>query len=469
MSTLGYGAYKKYFKTATTTTIKSAGSFLIDLKTLNKTPIAIGEVVQVLTVSDPIKYLAKPPASGGYISEQATMRLPVSYKNKNYLIDVNSLTKPNENTSVIDYGLQSAKLLAHATGNMKILPSLMGEENVAVAEFKKASDLAAVMLTSVKANAQLKRSPNFKKNIEDYLKSGKYTSITWYASVQSLEKKQFAKYMGELVIGLCLLNGNRSVLTGSHPFGNSKVKRFIVPMSESFKGADSAFELDNGEIIPVSSKSAGGAAAGFFGNILSPLMEKPKLLGAGVSKSAWISLLYNTARELGFNSAADINNTSKGASLRIIYELGIRHILKLDKKQVPDTYAIYVTFKETDDNSKYTKEAQLVYTKLEAAMKADGNQVALRNLDSSTTVWFCKKISDAMDQDLASMQIIKKVLGVKNYYQANLDLNNLEKTGLIKFNMINSGEANVKLKGDKSAYNVINAKSGTIAFTLKYK
>ena len=51
----------------------------------------------------------------------------------------------------------------------------------------------------------------------------------------------------------------------------------------------------------------------------------------------------------------------------------------------------------------------------------------------------------------------------------NLDLNNLEKTGIIRFNMINSGEANVKLRGDKSAYNIINAKSGTIAFTLKYK
>ena len=469
MSTLGYGAYKKYFKTATTTTIKSAGSYLIDLKTLTKTPIAIGEVVQVLTVKDPLTYLAKPPGAGGYISEQATMRLPVTYKNKNYLIDVNSLTKPNENSTVVDYGLQSAKVLAHATGKMKTIPSLMGEENVIVAEFKKASDLASVMLQYIKNNAQLKRSPNFKKNIEAYLMSGNYTSITWYDSVQSLEKKQFSKYMGELIIGLCLLSGARSVLSGSHPFGSSKIKRFLVPMSESFKGADSAFELDTGEIIPVSSKSAGGAAAGFFGNILAPLMDKPKLLGAGVATTAWIRLLYNTAKELGFNSAADINNTSKGASLRIIYEVGIRHILKLDKKQVPDPYAIYTIFKETDDFNRYSKEAQLVYKKLEAAMKAEGAQSALQNLDSSTTVWFCKKISDAMDRDTASMQIIKKILGVKNYYQANLDLNNLEKTGIIRFNMINSGEANVKLRGDKSAYNIINAKSGTIAFTLKYK
>jgi hypothetical protein len=370
---------------------------------------------------------------------------------------------------VVDYGLQSAKVLAHATGAMKTLPSLMGEENVLVAEFKKSTDLAAVMLAYVKSNGQLKNSPNFKKNLETYLTGGIWDQITWFDSVQSLEKKQFAKYMGELVIGLCLLDKKTSVLTGSHPFGSSRIKRFIVPMSESFKGADSAFELDTGEIIPVSSKSAGGAAAGFFGNILAPLMDNPRMMGANVPKTSWIRILYDTARELGFNSAADLNNTSKGATLRIIYEVGIRHILKLNKTQVPDSYGIYVNFKETDDINRYTKAAQMVYGKLAAAMKAEGNQVALQNLDSSTTVWFCKKISDSMDRDTASMQVIKKILGVKNYYQANLDLNKLEKSGLIRFNMVNSGEASVKLRGDKSAYNVINAKSGTIAFTLKYK
>lgn len=468
MSTLGYGAYKKYFTKPTKTTIKSAGSYLIDVKTLTKAPIAIGEEVAVLAISDPLNYLAKPPRNG-YISEQATMRLPVSYKNKKYLIDVDSLTKPREDTAVIDYGLQSAKVLSHAPSYMKILPSLMGEENVQVAEFKKFQDLARVMLLYIEQNAQLKRSPNFRKNLIEYLKMGDYTSINWYDGVQSLEKKQFAKYLGELVIGLCLLSNAKGVLSGTHPFGSARIKRFLVPMSESFKGADSAFELDTGEIIPVSSKSAGGAAAGFFGNILAPLMDKPRLMGAGVDRNSWIRIIFDTAKKLGFNSSADINNTSRGASLRIIYDIGIRHILKLDEKQVPDPYAIYITFKETDDFSKYSKEAQLVFKKLEMAMKADNNQVALKNLDSSTTVWFCKKISDFMDADKASMQIIKKILGVKNYYQANLDLNKLEKTGLIRFNMVNSGEASVKLRGDKSAYNIINAKSGTIAFTLKYK
>jgi hypothetical protein len=63
------------------------------------------------------------------------------------------------------------------------------------------------------------------------------------------------------------------------------------------------------------------------------------------------------------------------------------------------------------------------------------------------------------------MDIMKNILGGKNYYQANLNTNKLDK-GELTFNIVKSGESILELTGTKSPYSDITAANGLLNYKL---
>lgn len=463
MTTRGIGAFNKYFadKAGKTTTVKAANAQLREVKDPNKrVPIAQGTVVELIKITNPIDYLARAPTKGSYVSETATMYVPVKVNNKTFLIDVDFLTKPRGEGISLDFKLQTRNLVNGAAE--KTLDMLMGLPNEKVVEFTAADKLSQLMIQNVRANKLLDQSPDFKKSILDYLASKKYDSITWLSTVTKSEKQQFAKTLGELIVGLIILSKKTGVITGTNPFVSKTVKKFIVPMREDFPGADSAFELNNGELVPVSSKSGVGAAASVWANILVPAMKSPQIFGG---KKSVFKDLYQTAKRINVGP-----DNFRGNSLKVLYEYGVRDILGFDSKTVPDTYKVYEDFKRTDDYKSYSAPTQKVFKALQTAMRAEQNNLALGKLDSSTTSWFGNKLGQRLQADKNSLDIMKEVLGAKDFYQANLLLNaDFFDKGQIRFNMVQSGDANLKVIGSKAGYDEISGAQGTLNYVLSYK
>jgi hypothetical protein len=463
-STGGIGAWRKYYKgkgkvqtVVKSSTIKvSTPSDPSSFQTLSFQ----GEVATVdsLTEEEVLSYLTSPPRRGQPVSEKAKIRIPATIKGRRYLVDIDDLSK-NKETGSSDYKLQSANLIS---GAPKVRINLLGHENVECAVFKTTGELCRIVKANLQANRLLDQNPNFKKSLINYFSGSDFTKIKWLDAIDDSEKNQFAKYVGELVVGLIVLSGKASSnITGTNPFTGRSVRSFVLPLDESFPGADSAFELQDGSYAPVSSKADAGAPASLFSNILSYILKNPNILQ---NRDTWIKKLYGAATTLGVTDERALKTSSK----KIVYEAGIRHILKLDSKAVPNTYQVYQDFKATDDMTKYSPASRRAYTALAAAMKADNNETALRNLDSSTTVFLSKKLAEALNNDAESIKIMLKILGAKDYYQANLQTGPLLKDGTIQFKMLRSGEATLKIIGTKSGYTSIEASQGTLNYELKY-
>jgi hypothetical protein len=463
-STGGISAWRKYYKGKgkVRAVIKSPSIKVSAVTDPNKisTLTAQGEIAEVddLTEEQALSYVTATARPGRPISEKAKIRVPATIKGRRYLVDIDDLSKPKE-TGTIDYKLQSVNLI---TGAAKVRINLLGYEDVECAVFKTTSELCRIVKTNLQANRLLDQNPNFKKSLIKYFSGTDFTKIDWLDAINDGEKNQFAKYVGELVIGLIVLSGKASSnITGTNPFSGRGARSFVLPLDESFPGADSAIELQDGSYIPVSSKADSGAPASLFSNILSSIIKSPTILQ---NRETWIKKIYDAARTVGITDARGLKTASK----KIVYEAGIRHILKLDSTAVPNTYQVYQDFKATDDMTKYSPASRRAYTALAAAMKADNNQAALRSLDESTTVFLSKKIADALNADAESTKIMLKVLGAKDYYQANLQTSGLLKDGTITFKMLRSGEAQLKIVGTKSGYTNIEASQGTLNYELKY-
>lgn len=391
---------------------------------------------------------------GQAVSPKINAWIPVQYQGKRYLCDMDSLAKPVK-TGNIDLALQTSNLLESASSK-KI--DIFGYEDIDSAIFTKASDLAKSAKAYIKRNKLLDEYPNLKKSLEKYFDSGDYASIKWVGPITDFEIAQFSKYIGEVCIGLVLLSGDTSALTGKSPFTGKRLKKMIYPLSQSFKGADSVAELTNGTMIPISSKAGEGAAASFFGNLFMLVIGNQKYRPNG----SIMKKIYEAAMAVGVKDEASLKTGVK----RIIYEYGIRNLVRLDKKAVPDTYKVFMEFKEFDKVSKYSPNVRKAYTAIEALMKKEGDTLAVQKLDESTTVFFCKMIAKQMNEDPRTIKVMEELLGQKSYYQVNLDVSKVKK-GTLSFNVVESGGGSVVMIGNKSSYNNIDASQGTISYRIK--
>jgi hypothetical protein len=454
-STAGLAAWQKYFagKGQIDTTLKKmTKTFLPDNKPGPVLPA--GTVVSVLPLKDSKEYMSYVRSKG--TGPKVNAHIPIVYNRKTLLCSLDDMSKPREGKTV-DLKLQTVNLVKGARIEKF---DIMGYEDVECATFKSVSEFQKIVLTNLANNKLLDTVMPFKKSVLSYFGSNDPSRIKWMGTVGDGEKQQFAKYLGEIAIGFALL-ANKKVIAGTNPFVNRRVDKFILPLDEAFPGADSLFLLKDGTFIPVSSKANVGAAASFFANILLPAIKNTKYL----KKNSVFKEIYETAISLGM---ADEKKLKAGGK-RIVYEYGLREILKVPKSALKDTYQVYEEFRKYKNLPDYSTEVRNVYNKLKMLMEARKDNTALQNLDASTTVFLCREIARKLNDDVESMNQMKNIIGGKKFFQANLNTTKLFKAGEIEFKMIESGDAFLTIIGNKSPYNNIEATQGTLNYVLKYR
>lgn len=452
-STAGLSAWKKYFSgkgEVTTVTKKNTTTFLPNGKVGPVLQQGTTVTVQSITEKQYLSYVR-----GKDTGSKVNAHIPVKVGGKLVLCSLDDLAKPREG-STIDLKLQTVNLVQ---GAKKKNIDLMGYTGIECAVFTTGAELRSIISANLQKNKLLDTVPAFKKSMINYFKGSDAAEIKWLGTVSDGEKAQFAKYVGELVVGLVLLE-NKQVITGRNPFAGKRIKEFIVPLDESFPGADSVMRLPDNKLVPISSKADAGAKASFFANILAPLFEHPEYIGT--TKSV-VKDIYAAAKSVGITTSAE---ASRGAK-KIVYEYGVRSVLGVGAAQLRNTYQVFDEFKKYDKLTQYSPEVRNVYNKLQSLMKAENDATAIKNLDSSTTVFLSKNIAERLNEDKNSLDVIMKILGAKNYYQANMDVGVLKRTGAISFSMVLSGEAKINFIGTKSAYTNLDASQGTVNYELK--
>ena len=453
-STAGLSAWSKYFKgkgNVSTVVKKRTGTYLPNGKI--GPVLEQGTTVIVQELKNEKDYL-------GYVRGKGTgpkvnAHVPVKVGTTVVLCSLDDLAKPREGT-VIDLKLQTVHLVAGAPTQSI---DLMGYKNIKSAVFTSGSQLRRIVAGNLNTNKLLDTVPAFKKSMLDYFKGTDSSKIKWMGMVGDGEKAQFAKYVGELVIGLALLENKSVIAGGTNPFAGKRIKEFIVPLDESFPGADSVIRLSDGKLVPISSKADSGAKASFFANILAPLIKHPEYF----SKKSVIKDIFTAAKAVGVVNPEDAGRSAK----KIVYEYGVRNVLKISASQLSNSYQLFEEFKKYDKLTQYSPAVRIVYGKLKHLIESKDDETALKNLDSSTTVFFSKMIAEQLNKDAASNEIVAKVLGSKSYYQANMDVASLKSKGTIQFTMVLSGEAKVNFIGTKSAYTNLDASQGTVNYELK--
>jgi hypothetical protein len=364
-----------------------------------------------------------------------------------------NIGKPTKLGDKVTFNLQSVHMVK---GAPTMSMNLMGFTNVECATFSTAQKLRTIMLSNFKNKVSKTEFPEFYHSVEQYLLQDDVTRINWQTLVPTSAKNEFGKYLGELLIGLSVLENARNI-TGVNPFSGKRIKSFLVPLDDAFPTIDSFFITTDDEYIPISSKAGVGAAASFFTGIFSTIMKNPGVLGR---QTSYLKTMYDYAISMGMRTDSSVK------SKELVYEIGVRDILKLSKTSVPDTYKVYEEFKKEGHGKYSDNTVALVYKELVKKIKEERDVTAERNIDASTTVFFCKMIARNLSEDVASMDIMKNILGGKNYYQANLNTQKLDK-GELSFNILKSGESILELTGTKSPYSDITAANGLINYKLK--
>ena len=417
----------------------------------NKGPvIKAGQLVLVLPIENENEYKSYVRDPRFRSSNQANAFVPIKYGNKEYLCSFSALEKPD----VRDLGVQTTNLLRISqTKQITILK----KQNVSVYSFTNAEDIAAAVLSNIKKIHKLRDRYDFKDVINKYFTSDDPTKIEWTDSIQPLEKQQFAIYFGEIILGYALLKNRKDIIQGISPLqgleSEKKVVEVMFPISQSFRSIDSILNLKDGESICISSKAGVGMPGSLFANILFPMIESDDTIP---KQDSVLKELCNVAKSF---------NTIRTAKARqIIYEYGIRNILGMGENEIKDTYKAYEEFKKFDKYEDYSDDVKRVYDRLKESMRGANNINAIRNLDESTTVFLCIEIAKKLNaDDVSKEQMISFLKG--KYYQANLDLGKLD-AGEIQYKMISSGEANIKVIGNKSMYSNIDANQGLLNFQL---
>jgi len=209
--------------------------------------------------------------------------------------------------------------------------------------------------------------------------------------------------------------------------------------------------MKNGEIVPISNKYGKGAAASFFVNVLPKCMKSFRSIRPGPLRDfTRVALRMSTPKQMERRGAP---------SKEILYEHGVRNMLKLDESDVKDPYEVY----ELIRNKKSSKEVRKV---TEAIKKYSGvDDVVIKNLPNSVTAFFCREVAKDLNKNSKAMKDLKEILAGKNYWQANLDIRDWF-DGKINYRLVNSGNVELKIIGSKAPTTDITAKQGLINYFM---
>lgn len=296
-------------------------------------------------------------------------------------------------------------------------------------------------------------SPVVAEIFEDYFKGG-YKKIEWEASLSEQEINKYGVYLGELLIGLLALAKKNNTTFSPNILKTGKVKEFFVPTQSNFAGIDSIIVMDTGEHFPISSKFGVGAKASIFSN----------LYGKGLE-------YYNKLKPSVFKDLIEVgkkNNITAPERMgkEIVYHYGVRTILGIksgnSKQDIRDVMSVYKSIKKGE----MTDEAILAVQRI--SIQDELEKLVAEKLPDSITAFFCRTIASRLNSDKNSIEEMKKILSGKNYWQANLNISKWKK-GEVEFKLANSGNVDLKIIGNKSGVNDIEAKQGLINYELKPK
>jgi len=322
-------------------------------------------------------------------------------------------------------------------------------QKIKVKSFTSADTLIASIVKGLKDNKNV--SEGIEDVFENYAKSKKYTEIKWTSEVAQNEVDQLGKYAGELIVGLLALSKNESGFNRKI-YEGSPVE-FCIPVDPTFAGVDSFLLMQDGKIVPISSKYGVGAKASLFANLLPKAIKYSSKLPNSVLKG-----MCESARSVGVTS--QMLEQRRGAK-EILYHYGITKVLKLN---ISNTYGIFTELKTKKSVDGLSKDASAV---LEAIRKYPGvDKKIVDKLPMSVTAFFCRTIADQLNRDSASVQAMLDILAGKNFWQANLDIN-AWKSGKVYYKFVNSGNSIIKVIGSKAAIDDIEAKQGMINYEIQ--
>ena len=341
--------------------------------------------------------------------------------------------------------ITSDKLIKYGSFEKRMLN---GQE-VECGVFYKASELQNSILRALKENPDV--GPHVYDAVNDFF-INKKTSFSWDGFRES-DINELGKYLGELLIGVLVLDNRIPGHFSQNIFAGVPVTDFLVPNDPSFSGVDSAFTRKDSTLIPISSKLGSGAKASFFSNFLPKIIDKRNLPKSVIGDIA--------------QAARDVNVTKqmldkKGGAKQTVYEYGIRNILGLDKRTIPDSYKIF------QDAKAKNITPELILVMAEVVKHPDIAQNVKDQLPASLTAAFTREMASRLNSDGPSKIIVEEVAAGKRFYQANLDLAKW-KRGEIFFKLLLSGDSVVSFIGNKAAIGDINAEQGILNYALSYK
>ena len=161
-----------------------------------------------------------------------------------------------------------------------------------------------------------------------------------------------------------------------------------------------------------------------------------------------------------------------------MFEVGIRKILNISKKDVKNTnHSIYNTIRKMSRGANLTDKEDYEMDTVTDAIEdyfdkrnnfpggADVMKTIRENYPLTITSFFNYSISGELSKDHVSMQYIEDIIGGKDFYQANLKKSSWRK-GMIDIRIINPRTAKLKILGSMSSAKDYTAKHGMINYEL---
>ncbi len=281
---------------------------------------------------------------------------------------------------------------------------------------------------------------------KEFFRSGKFK---WDPKTPAATLRKLGVYTGEVLVGWVFLTGTQRKHFQNNPF-RGVPKRFILPTDPAFSGVDSWIEMRDGSVYALSSKFGAGAKASLFSNLLEKGIDKKEKLTDSVFKDLCL--------------AAARNSYSYKKSRQIVYEFGVRNVLKISKSSISDPSSVY----DQIFNRKIGAEAKKVISDIRSYPGVD--DVVISNLKSGASVsnFFNREIAKLLNEDAKSIKQMKEILQGKDYWQGNLNISSWM-DGELQFRWLSSADASLNIVGNKGSASDITSKQGWINYELTYE
>jgi hypothetical protein len=366
----------------------------------------------------------------------------VTYNSALYKVKFSSILKPITKGATEALRINADNLTPIASTKME----MVGGAEFEFKYWSSTSDLKASLSQGINNN---KLIPDYlKENLNEYLEQSTYSTITWDERVSNSQMNELGKYLGELIIGLLLLN-NELGIAGIVSKGG--VDEFLIPSDSAFEGIDSLFIKTGGIVVPISSKFGVGAKASWFSNILKPAIKNSKILNSKIMKASVA---------IGKN----MNPSRQGKE--ILYTFGYQYILNGVLPRGVKPLDVYYDISK-GVMSPVVQDTFEAIKKFRGNLEGSGNvkQAILKDWPNSLTSFFSRAMAQMLNDDPTAVDDMLTILGAKDFLQANLHIGKWKK-GTVSYSFVKSGSSKLHVIGSKAKISDLTGKQGMVNYEL---